>query len=78
MADHDSIVVSGVTEIDNTLLYKLHKTVRGLSFELKEECLRLYIHRRQRSVCATCACAALYICVGAVLLAGSIVLRSYE
>lgn len=78
LADHDSVVVPGVTELDNTLLYKLHRQVRGLTFELKEECLRLYIHRRQRSVCATCACALLYIGIGATLLAGSVVLRSYE
>ena len=78
LADSDSIVVQGVTELNNELLYRLHRKVRGLTFELKEECLRLYIHRRQRSVRATCVCALLYIGFGATLLAGSVVLRSYE
>lgn len=78
LADQDSIVIEGVTELNNQLLYKLHKKVRGLTFELKEECLKLYIHKRQRSVCATFACGLFYIGIGAVFLAGSIVLRSYE
>ena len=78
LADQDSVVIEGVTQLNNQLLYKLHKKVRGLTFELKEECLKLYIHKRQRSVCASCACALLYIGIGAVFLTGSVVLRSYE
>ena len=78
LADVDSVKVENVTQLDNKLLYKLHRLVRGLTFEFKEETLTLYIHRRQRSVCATCTCAVVYIVIGALFVLASLVLRNYE
>ena len=43
LADIDSIVIEGVTTLDNKLLYKLHKLVRGLTFDFKEETLKMTI-----------------------------------
>lgn len=71
LASYDCITVPGVTELSQDVLQDLQKHIRGLQFTFQEETLKLYIHRRQRSVCASCTVGVAYIVFGAALIATS-------
>ena len=76
LASYDCITVQGVSELSQDVLQQLQKQVRGLDFVLQEETLKLYIHRRQRSVCASCTVAVLYIALGAGLVVASTIVQT--